>query len=207
MSWLREQWDLLGKFLRTDFRKTALWCAAGMVLACLLGFGAAMLRPDAAMGIISSFMEQIAGSGVIDSEGQMSVFALLMNNWRAMLISALYGLVPFLFLPLVSLMTNGLLLGVMAGVYQTNGMSLLVLLAGVLPHGIFELPALVLSIACGVQLCRNMCLLLINHREKRPFIAVAEELLRVLVLAVAPLTVAAAFIECYVTPAVMGLFG
>lgn len=207
MSWLREQGRLLRDFLRTDYRKTALWCAVGMAVSGLLGFGAASLRPEAAMKILGSFMEQIAQSGVIDGEGRMSVFALLMNNWRAMLVSALYGLVPFLFLPLVSLMTNGLLLGVMAGVYQANGMSMALLVAGVLPHGVFELPALVLSIACGVQLCRNMCLLLMNHPEKRPFMAVAEELLRVLVLAVAPLTVAAAFVECYVTPAVMGLLG
>ena len=32
------------------------------------------------------------------------------------------------------------------------------------------------------------------------------DLLRVLVLLVAPMVVAAAFIECYITPVIMGLF-
>jgi len=203
MSWLKEQFLLLGKFLRTDFRKTVLWCAVGMVLAGLLGFGFSLFRPNAAMSVIQNFMDQIAQSGVIDEEGQMSVFALLMNNWRAMLISALYGLVPFLFLPMVSLLTNGLLVGVMFGIYQARGLSLLTLLAGLVPHGIFEIPALVFSIACGVKLCKNMCLLVTSSPQKVPFLTLAEDLLRVLVLVIAPLTMVAAFMECYVTPIVM----
>ena len=206
MSWLSEQFVLLGKFLRTDFWKTILWCTAGMAAAGVLGFMLSVFQPDAAMAAIQNFMDHIAESGVIDEEGQMSVFALLMNNWRAMLVSALYGLVPFLFLPLVSLLTNGLLLGVMFGIYQANGLSLLTLLAGLAPHGVFELPALVFSIACGVWLCRNMCLLVVNSPQKPPFMALAEDLLRVLVLVIAPLTMAAAFVECYVTPVVMGWF-
>ena len=206
MSWLKEQFVLLGKFLRTDFRKTILRCAAGMVIAGLLGFGLSMIQPETAMMMINNFMEQIAQSGVIDEEGQMSVFALLMNNWRAMLVSALYGLIPFLFLPMVSLLVNGLLVGVLFGIYQANGLSLLALLAGLVPHGVFELPALVFSIACGVRLCRNMGLLVTGNPQKTPFAELAEDLLRVLVFVIAPLTVAAAFVECYVTPVVMGMF-
>ena len=206
MSWLREQFTLLNSFLRSDFRKTLLGCAIGMIAAGVLGFVVSMLLPEVAWNMIQNFMDQISQSGVIDEEGQMSVFTLLMNNWRAMLVSALYGLMPFLFLPLVSLLTNGLMLGVMFGIYQANGLSLLALLAGLMPHGIFELPALVFSIACGVRLCRNMCLLVTGSPQKTPFQALAEDLLRVLVLVIAPLTVAAAFVECYVTPIVMEWF-
>ena len=36
-------------------------------------------------------------------------------------------------------------------------------------------------------------------------LAVLEDLLRVMVMIVAPLTVAAAFVECYVTPVIMAL--
>ena len=78
--------------------------------------------------------------------------------------------------------------------------------AGILPHGIFELPALVLSIACGVYLCRNMCRLVTSSPRRVPMVALLGDLLRVLVVLVAPMTVAAAFIECYVTPVIMGLF-
>lgn len=206
MSWLKEQFALLGDFFRHGFRRTVLWCAAGMIAAAVLGFGIAAVWPDAAWNALDAFAEQVAEAGVIDGAGQMSVYALLMNNWRAMLLSAVYGIIPFIFLPVVSLISNGTLLGIMAGIYQANGMSVAVLVAGVLPHGVFELPALILSIACGVRLCRNMCRLVTGSPKKVSFIVLAEDLLRVLVLVIAPLTVAAAFVECYVTPIVMGWF-
>ena len=206
MNWLTEQISLVGKYLRSDFRKTALGCTIGMIIAAVLGFALSVLQPDTALTVMNDFMDQIAQSGVIDEAGQVSVFALLTNNWRAMLVTVLYGLPPFLYLPLISLLTNGLLLGVMAGIYQANGLSLLALLAGLVPHGVFELPALVFSVACGVRLCRNVCLMVVNSPRKIPFTALAEDLLRVLVLLIAPLTVIAAFVECNITPIVMNWF-
>ena len=206
MKWLIEQLTLLREFLRSDFRRIFLLCALGMVCACALGVGFSLARPDAAMEVIGLFIAQAEQSGVVDEHGGMSVFALLMNNWRAMLLSAAYGFIPFIFLPVFSLLSNGALLGVMAAVYVSNEMSLVLLLAGILPHGIFELPALVLSIACGVYLCGNMCRLVTSSPRRAPMVELLGDLLRVLVLLVAPMTVAAAFIECYVTPVIMGLF-
>ena len=89
---------------------------------------------------------------------------------------------------------------------MVRGMSLLAYLTGIVPHGVFEIPALIFSIACGVHLCRAMNQLVTSHPDRAPLPAVLEDLLRVLVLLVAPLTVAAAFVECYVTPVIMNLF-
>ena len=205
MNWVKEQAALLGKFLKGDFRRTLGFCALGMVLAVLLGVGIGLLFPEQAYQTLNSFMEQISESGVIDENGGMSVFALLMNNWRAMLVSAAYGVVPFLFLPIFSLLMNGALLGLLAAVFASGGNSIAAYLAGILPHGIFEIPALIFSIACGVYLCRNMCRLVVSSPERIPTLELLEDLLRVVVLLVAPLTAAAAFVECYVTPVVMGL--
>lgn len=206
MKWLNEQGALLREFLTGRLRRTLGLCALGMLLTVLLGVGIGLLAPEQAAQTMSSFMEQIEQSGVVTSEGEMSVFALLMNNWRAMLISAAYGFIPFLFLPVVSLVSNGVLLGMLAALFVSQGASLLAFLAGILPHGIFEIPALVFSIACGIHLCRNMCWLVTSRPDRTPLPAVLEDLLRVLVMVVAPLTVAAAFVECYVTPVIMGLF-
>lgn len=206
MSWLREQSSLLGEFMRSDFRRYLFWCAVGLTAAFALGLGAAALRPDLAETALDAFARQVEQAGVLDEEGGMSVFGLLMNNWRAMLLSAVYGFIPFLFLPVISLLTNGALLGIMASFYLTRRMSMLLFLAGILPHGVFELPALVLSIACGAYLCVNMCRLVTSSPRRIPMVELLGDLLRVLVLLVAPMTVAAAFIECYVTPVVMGLF-
>ena len=204
MNWIKEQFSLMGRFLGGGFRRTLVMCAVGLALAAVAGFGIGVMLPQRAAQVLGDFMAQIQESGVISEEGALSVAGMLMNNWRAMLVSAAYGFVPFLFLPVISLVMNGLLLGLLAGLFQAEGTSLLVYAAGILPHGIFELPALLFSVACGVTLCVNMCRIVTGNPEKRPLLEMLEDLLRVMVLAVAPLTVAAAFVECYFTPVIMG---
>ncbi len=206
MNWLKEQFSLLKDFMSGDFRRTLGLCALGMLLAAALGVGIGLLFPQQAYDALNAFMEQIADSGVIDEAGEMSVFALLLNNWRAMVVSAAYGFIPFIFLPLLSLVTNGALMGLLASLMVSDGTSLLVFLAGIVPHGIFEIPALLLSVACGMCLCRNMCRVVVSSPERTPLTEQLEDQLRVLVLVIAPLTAAAAFIECYVTPFIMSLF-
>lgn len=205
MSALRDQLDLLKEFWHTDYRRTLGLCALGMLGAAVLGAGMGLFAPQRAVEVLDGFVSQIQESGVMDEEGNISVFALLMNNWRAMIFSAAYGFIPFLFLPLVSLLVNGALVGMLGGMYLAAG-ALPAFLAGILPHGIFEIPALTLSIACGVCLCWNMCRLVLNSPKRVPMVELLGDLLRVLLLLVMPLTVAAAFVECYVTPVVMGLF-
>ena len=180
MKWLNEQGSLLKDFLTGGFRRTLWMCALGMLLTVLLGVGIGLLVPEQTAQTMNTFMEQAAQSGVVNEEGEMSVFALLMNNWRAMLISAAYGFVPFLFLPAISLVTNGVLLGMLGALFMVRGMSLLAYLTGIVPHGVFEIPALIFSIACGVHLCRAMNQLVTSHPDRAPLPAVLEDLLRVL---------------------------
>ena len=206
MSMLHEHVRLLGQFLRTDFKKIALLCALAMLAAIVLGFALGLLSPETVDMALTQFMAMIEDAGVVDSAGNLSPFGLLTNNWTAMLTAALYGFVPFLFLPLLSIAVNGLLMGLLAAWYYSNGISLGLYLAGILPHGIFELPALLLSAACGVCLCRNMCRLVVSSPKRTPMVELLCDLLRVMLLIVLPMTVAAAFIEAYVTPVVMALF-
>ena len=133
-----------------------------------------------------------------------SVPALLWNNLRAMVLSVLYGFIPFIYLPALSLGVNALLLGLFAAYFLNNGISILAYLGGILPHGIFELPALVISLACGIYLCS------INQyvrKNTRGIMApTLKNIVRVLALTVLPLLAAAAAVEAYVTPAVMQFF-
>ena len=203
MRGVRDQFLLLGEFLRTDFRRTLLYTTLGLLLTLGVGAGLACLSPELVERMVLSFQAQIEAKGVVDQAGELSVFALLQNNWTAMLIPAVYGFIPFLFLPAVSLLANGTLMGMLGAWYPMHGVSLWIFLAGIAPHGICELPALVLSIACGLYLCRNMCRLVVGSEKRVPLVELLSDLLRVLVLLVMPLTVAAAFLECYVTPVFM----
>ena len=206
MSALKEHLHLLGQFLQTDFRKILLGCALAMAAAVLLGFLLGYLSPEAVNMVLEQFMAMVEESGIMDSAGNLSPFGLLTNNWTAMLIAVIYGFVPFLYLPVFTLAVNSMLIGLMAAWYQSSGFSMGLFLAGILPHGIFELPALVIASACGVCLCRNMCRLVTSSPNRVPMVELLSDLLRVMLLMVLPMTVAAAFLEAYVTPVVMALF-
>ena len=206
MSALREQYTLLREFWRDGFYRLALGCAAGLLAAVVVGYAIALAAPDVVSEVLDAFQTMVEEAGIVDEAGNVSVFSLLVNNWHAMLLSAGYGFVPFLFLPILSLLSNGILLGIMAGYYQTSGFSMAMYLAGILPHGVFELTALVLSIACGICLCRNLCRIATRSPRRVSLVELLSDLLRMLLLIVMPLTVAAAFIECYITPLVIALF-
>ena len=79
------------------------------------------------------------------------------------------------------------------------------LLAGLVPHGIFEVPALLLSLAAGLCLCRNINRY-IRCNEKGMMKPLLLDLLRVVGLLVVPLLALAAVMEAYVTPLAMQLF-
>lgn len=206
MSALREQYSLLRNFLRTGFKRIIIMCTLGMLAAGISGALVALIYPDVIATTLESFSTMVEDAGIMNDDGTISVFALLFNNWSAMLMSAAYGLIPFIFLPMISLITNGFILGVFGILYVQNGFGLAAYLAGILPHGIFELPALVLSIACGVYLCINMNRRILGSIQKIPMVELLSDLLRVLLLLVAPMVVAAAFIECYITPLILNLF-
>ena len=203
---LKEQISLLRNFLRSGFRRSVLLCAAGFLVAGIVGYIIGTNSPETIESVIGYFMAVVEQSGVIEDDGSISVFALLANNWSAMMISALYGLIPFAFLPVSSLLTNGFILGITGAMYQMYDQPLSLWLSALLPHGIFELPALVLSIACGVYLCFHICRLILRYPNRAPMVDVFCNVLRVMLLLVAPLTIAAAFVEAYITPVVMALF-
>lgn len=206
MSALKDQFSLLGEFLRSDFKKVFLGCFAALLLAIALGFAIGTLSPETVNTVLEQFMAMVADTGIMDSTGNLSPFGLLTNNWSAMLVAVLYGFVPFLYLPAISIISNGILIGLLASWYHSSGISMSLYLAGILPHGIFELTALVISVSCGVCLCRNMGRIVTSSPRRVPMVELLSDLLRVLLFLVMPMTVAAAFLEAYVTPIVMELF-
>ena len=206
MSALKEHFSLLRGFLRSGFRISILLSTAGFFAAGIAGYFIGTNSPETVESVIGYFMATVEQSGVIEDDGSISTFALLANNWSAMLVSVLYGLIPFAFLPVSSLLINGFILGITGAMYQSYGQTLALWLSALLPHGIFEIPALILSIACGVYLCVQISKLILRYPNRAPMLEVFCNVLRVMLLLVAPLTIAAAFVEAYITPVIMSFF-
>ena len=71
--------------------------------------------------------------------------------------SILVGLIPFLFVPMSYLGMNAAGLGAFSQFFlQSPGTSILAPVMSILPHGIFEMPAMWLSLALGIYLCKEL---------------------------------------------------
>ena len=199
---MKKQLRALGDFWREEYGRWVGMTAIAFLVLVVLSYIAGRLFPEIPAAILTYFNEVVANSGIVRDDGSFSALALFGNNLRAMVLSTLYGFIPFLYLPALSMGVNAILLGMVAS--SVNGQWLL-LAAGILPHGIFELPALCLSLAAGLCLCQNINRY-IRKNEKGIMKPLLLNILRVTGLVVIPLLVVAAIMESYVTPAVMQLF-
>ena len=192
----------------TAFERTYTTCgmgAAAFGVLVLLGFAAGMIFPDMAQQILQNFAAQIEQLGLTNDVPQSQMMAtLFFNNITASLLSMLYGLIPFLPLSALALGTNALMLGAFAAIYQQQGIGLGVYVLGVLPHGIFELSALILSCALGLLICRTGTERILKKSDT-PFFRRVLDCIRVFLTFSVPLLLVAALIETYVTPALLNL--
>ena len=202
---MKEQLMKLRQFYRDELSYHLFIATVAFCVMIVLSFILGMVRPSIASGAIQYFANMIKDAGLVDDKGAFSALGIFGNNIRAFVVTACYGFIPFVFLPVVSLALNGAILGLFAAFYVNNGQSLLVYLAGILPHGIFELPALVLAMSCGLYLCRVITDYVRFNRKGTVKPALAN-IARVLVLNVLPLTAIAAVIEANVTPLILAHF-
>lgn len=175
--------------------------AAAFGVLTLIGFLGALAFPQLAQSILTRFLTQLDQLGLSGDISNREMFAtLFLNNLNASFLAMFYGLVPFVYLSVLAIGTNALLLGVFAAFYHQQGLGLAVYLIGILPHGIFELTALILSCALGLLLCAAVSDRLHKKEGAVPVLVRLGDCSRVFLCAVAPLLLLAALVETYITP-------
>ncbi len=193
----------LGPFYRDErFLHALRITAVSFVVLVVLSLAAGLLFPSIPANLAQQFHHMVDEAGLVDESGAYDALAIFSHNLQAMAIAAFCGLIPFLHLPALLLGVNAMLLGAMAAHYVNSGLSLLLYLTGLFPHGIFELPAIVLSMTCGLYLCNYLTGRIIR-RDQTPRQPVFRRIARVFCLAIAPLLLLAALLEAYVTPLIL----
>lgn len=108
------------------------------------------------------------------------------NNIQSSFLGMMLG-IAFGIFPLIAVVTNGYLLGFVANIsVKTDG---LLVLWKILPHGIFELPAVLISLGLGFRLGSVL------FRKNTSFSSDFFNSLRVFLLIILPLLIIAALIE------------
>jgi stage II sporulation protein M len=130
----------------------------------------------------------------------IAIFIFVKN---AFAIAVSFVLSPILCLaPILALTVNGWLIAFVSSAVVSEK-SLGFLLAGLLPHGVFELPALILGEAAALSFGTMAIVALFNRERRRLLLPNLKHNLKYLVVALA-LLVPAAIIETYITPLLLG---
>ncbi len=177
-----------------------------LIYSVAMGYGAWTTDPAAAKetieqvinGKFSTIIQQMANAGWW---GQTII--IFTNNLTAsLLIIACGALLPFLPL-LMGVIPNGLIIGLMAGFYEYESiLQKSTFFLSLLPHGLFELPAIVLSATVGMIWGGRNWRSILKGGNFGALGAHAKASLAFLPLIFALLLVAA-MVEVLVTPALM----
>ncbi|MDV3104783.1 stage II sporulation protein M [Thermococcus waiotapuensis] len=167
----------------------------GFTIAVVFGAITALTASQRSLGIFESIGRSIAGK--IDTQDRFHTFlSIYFNNLgvatSAYALGVLFGIVPWLIV-----MVNGFILGLVVALVISQGlMSPVQALLAIVPHGVFEIPAILLSATAGILLYRGTL--------KKEGLDLVYSSLRLYALS-AGLLLLAAFIEAFVTPRVAGL--
>lgn len=193
------------KFIKEKLLKTLSYVTIAFAILVLLTTIVFYYNQDAAKELIMSFLE--ANADMINSSGEILMTSLIINNITASMISIITGVVPFLFVPVFSLVVNSIMIGATLG-FTTIASStpvFKILLLGIMPHGIFELPALFISMSMGIYLC-NKITRKILRKEKESLIDVIKNIVKTFIFIVIPLLIVAGIVEAYITPILISKF-
>jgi stage II sporulation protein M len=180
--------------------RSSLFSMALFVFA-LVG-GVLIVRQDPAFGqeLLLGFRDQVAGQVLSDNTAVLFL-KIFLNN--AVACAALFlGGATLGIVPLLVLASNGLVIGgIMEVVRQEKGTAYI--LAALVPHGILEVPAFLVSASLGFLLAEAMARELLGGTGDT-----AEEALdhgRCFVRYVIPLIALAAAVEAFITPHILQL--
>ncbi len=177
------------------------WWVVIAVILFVIGIAFGMVTPQDNLlaEYLSATLKEL-GSTVVPFSLSTVMFIFL-KNVSAMLLS--FVLSPILCLvPVLTLVVNGWLLGFVSAVIVPQE-SFWYVLAGVLPHGVFELPAIIMAQAAALSFSSILIIALFVKGKRALIVPRFKQSLKFLLLAGA-LLIPAAIIETYITPLLLG---
>ena len=137
-------------------------------------------------------------------QGKINAPFLFLNNTRAVTLIFFAGLFSFSVLGVILYMVNiGLIGGVFALLQLLGIQPWPIFLAGVLPHGIFELPALIIGSAVVLYMGVAIVTPQTGNSMGEVILELLADWMKIFLGLVVPLLAVAAVIEAYITPALL----
>lgn len=196
-TYFMTHWNGAETYFEKNLKSTYYFCLAFFGIMIILNTLLFLNDPGLSQSYFKELQSLFNQKEFLNSTGVELWFGIFFNNVIASGISILLGMIPFLFLPMFSLASNAIVIGLIGAVYQTNGFGWFVFLVGILPHGIIEIPALILGVTLGVNICFKLVKAILKRSIKGELKQAFIGCLRIYVLWVIPLFFVAAFIETF----------
>jgi stage II sporulation protein M len=183
----------------TDLKPYIVLSTIVFALSIAVGYIAYGIYPEYAMQSISGLEELVE---MLEGLSPLEIMLLIfINNTIAMFIAILFGIVLGI-VPLLVLVLNGFIIGTVVRLLLVEN-SLSFIVAGLVPHGIIEIPLLLLSTSIGMKIGYEVLLALAGKPSdiKNEFIKGMKFFFYWMV----PLIFIAALIETFITPVIMYL--
>jgi len=185
--------------LRSLLGTTAIVTILLFLVSLIAGWIGTLHNPAIGNDLLSLFQKEIAGQIAVDHPVDMCL-KICANNLEACILLFLGG-ATFGILTLLILGLNGFVIGAVTEIVG-KGHSALFIVAAILPHGIFEIPAFLIAATLGFCMTQS---LVAEWYGAADTASDALMLARYFLLYVLPLIVVAAVVEAFITPAVIQL--
>jgi stage II sporulation protein M len=181
----------------SDMRDALLMTAALFAISMAIGVLITVTDPEIGRQLMEFFKDAVIGE-IMDDSSFVLAGKLFLNNIQACLFMFLGG-ATFGVVTLFIIGTNGFVIGSILEVVRQE-QSLLYVAAAVVPHGIFEIPAFIISGALGFSLARALWREWAGSGDAGSDAAVLG---RRFVANVLPLIAIAAITEAFITPQII----
>lgn len=189
------------RYIKENTLKYCIIISIVFIISGLLLFFCVRMVPKEEVIMIYEIINRMFDSkDVVYDDGTLSFLGILLNNIRAGFLISTFGFIPFLFLPLIYVALNGGILGITMGIVDvvSNENVIVSFIKYILPHGIFEIPALILEGVIGTKICMVICKKIFGKEKQHSFGYHIKGCMGIYVIYAIPLTLIAAFIEAVV---------
>ncbi|MBN2148928.1 MAG: stage II sporulation protein M [Anaerolineales bacterium] len=203
-EWFSKELPQTLRRLRMPMGLMTLMIVAGMLIG-IIGVKSMQIDPDVLNldeleKLNTQFLENFRQLGFFTVGG---VVAIWLHNLRAVAIASVAGVFTFGVLGVLFLVLPLSLISFLAGAASLGGINpLTFMVAFTMPHGIFEIPAMILSGAAILQIGATMLTPAKGQTIGEAFLRALADWFRVALALIAPLFLAASFLEVFLSPQV-----
>jgi len=200
LKFINTQWECTADYFSKNLKR--LFFIYLFLFVSLAAFSVFLFQnnPDIANTYYQEISKLFAEKNMLDKSGFDLFVSIFVNNIWAGGMVILLGFIPFLFIPNFSFISNVMILGVLGAVFHINGIGLLPFFAGILPHGVLEIPALILGTILGIHICEKLTKVILRRGSPGEFKQALFAALRIFLLWMVPLFAIASGIETFLTP-------